>query len=179
MRSSATWSAWVTMPMSQTPTSLAEMPVTGGRPRVFNLPSGWYLPGGDGVADPVAGQGLDAANGILVQSKESPGVNARRIAVWNPRTGTVEVIGRARAVIDAYTPPGARLSLLAWLPAGCLLSGGCLMKITDTANGAVTTVRSPSAGGFAVGGASLTAAASRSSSTDHRGARRGSPSSSR
>ena len=139
--------------MSQTPTSLAEMPVTGGRPRVFNLPSGWYLPGGDGVADPVAGQGLDAANGILVQSKESPGVNARRIAVWNPRTGTVEVIGRARAVIDAYTPPGARLSLLAWLPAGCRPPGGCLVKITDTASGAVTTVRSPSAGGFAVGGA--------------------------
>ena len=139
--------------MSQTPTSLAEMPVAGGKPRVFNLPSGWYLPGGDGVADPVAGQGLDTANGILVQSKESPGVSARRIAVWNPRTGTVEVIGRARAVIDAYTPPGARFSLLAWLPAGCRPPGGCLVKITDTASGAVTTARSPSAGGFAVGGA--------------------------
>lgn len=138
--------------MSQTPTSLAEMPVAGGRPRVFTLPSGWYLPGGDGVADPVAGQGLDTANGILVQSKESPGVSAR-IAVWNPRTGMVEVVGRARAVIDAYTPRGARFSLLAWLPAGCPPPGSCLVKITDTASGAVTTVRSPSAGGFAVGGA--------------------------
>jgi hypothetical protein len=139
--------------MSQTPTSLTQTPVGGGRPRLLNLPRGWYLPGGNGLADPVAGQGLDAANGILVQSRESPGFRVRRIAVWNPRTGAVTVIGRARAVIDAYTPPGARYSLLAWLPAGCPSPGSCLVKITDTASGAVTTVRSPSPGGFATGGA--------------------------
>jgi hypothetical protein len=149
--------------MSQTPTSLTRTPVSGGRPRLFNLPRGWYLPGGNGLADPIDGQGLDAANGILVQSREAPGIGARRIAVWNPRTGAITVIGLARAVIDAYTPPGARYSLLAWLPAGCPLpgappastppAGSCVVQITNTASGAVTTVRSPSAGGFAFGGA--------------------------
>ena len=61
-------------------------------------------------------------------------------------------------MIDAYTPPGARYSLLAWLPAGCRRPstpppGSCLVEITNTASGAVTTVRSPSPGGFAIGGA--------------------------
>lgn len=144
--------------MSQTPTSLTQTPVSGGRPRLFDLPRGWYLPGGDGLADPIDGQGLDTANGILVQSRESPGIGARRIAVWNLRTGTVTVLGRARAVMDAYTPPGARYSLIAWLPAGCPQPGvpppgSCVVEITNTASGAVTTVRSPSAGGFAAGGA--------------------------
>jgi hypothetical protein len=139
--------------MSQWPDSLTETPVDGGRPRLLRLPPGWYLPGGDGLADPLAGQGLDTANGILVQSKESPGVGVRRIAVWNPRTGRIEVIGRARAVIDAYTPPGAHYSLLAWLAAGCAAPGRCPLKITDTASGAVTTVHSPTQGGFAIGGA--------------------------
>ncbi|MDR2988447.1 MAG: hypothetical protein LBV34_26795, partial [Nocardiopsaceae bacterium] len=105
--------------MSQMPTSLTETPVAGGRPRSLSLPRGWYLPGGNGLADPLEGQGLDTVNGIVVQSKESPGVSVRRIALWDPRTRTVQVIGRAQAVIDAYTPPGAHYSLLAWLPAGC------------------------------------------------------------
>ncbi len=70
--------------MSQTPTSLTQTPVGGGRPRLLNLPRGWYLPGGDGNADPVEGQGLDTANGILVQSRESPGVGAMRIASLEP-----------------------------------------------------------------------------------------------
>jgi hypothetical protein len=139
--------------MSQTPTSLAEMPVTGGRPRVLGLPRGWYLPGGDGLADALAGQGLDTANGIVVQSREAPGIGARQIAVWDPATGAVDVVGQARALIDAYTPPGGHYSLLAWLPATCSPPGSCAVRITNTASRAVTTVRSPSRGGFAVGGA--------------------------
>jgi hypothetical protein len=144
--------------MSQTPGSLISTPVAGGRARLLNLPHGWYLPGGDGTADPLAGQGLATANGIVVQSRDDPGVGARRIAIWNPDTGAVALIGLARAVIDAYTPPGARYSLLAWLPASCPQPGtrppgGCEVAITNTASGAVTTVRSPSAGGFANGGA--------------------------
>jgi hypothetical protein len=139
--------------MSQWPASLTETPVAGGRARLLSLPAGWYVPGGNGLADPLAGQGLDTANGILVQSKESPGVGVRRIALWNPRTGRVEVIGRARAVIDAFTPPGGHYSLLAWLPAGCAAPGSCLLKITDTASGTVTSVSSLTRGGFAIGGA--------------------------
>src|SRR4029077_7675029 len=102
-------------------------------PRVFDLPRGWFLPGGDGVADPMAGQGLDTANGVVCQSRESTGVGARRIAVWNPWTGVVKVIGRGRAVIDAYTPPGAHYSLLAWLPAVCPPPGSCRLAITKNA----------------------------------------------
>ncbi|MGN6793469.1 MAG: hypothetical protein ACTHJW_13885 [Streptosporangiaceae bacterium] len=139
--------------MSQWPASLTETPVAGGPPHILNLPRGWYLPGGNGLADLLAGQALDTANGILVQSRESPGVGVRRIALWDPQTGRVDVIGRAQAVIDAYTPPGARYSLLAWLPAGCASPGSCLVKITDTASDAVTTVHSPTRGGFAIGGA--------------------------
>jgi hypothetical protein len=139
--------------MSQWPDSLTETPVAGGRTRLLRLPAGWYLPGGDGLADPLAGQGLDTANGILVESRESPGVGVRRIALWNPQTGNIEVIGRASALIDAFTPPGDRYSLLAWLPAGCAVPGSCLLKITDTASGAVTTVHSLTKGGFAIGGA--------------------------
>ena len=51
----------------------------------------------------------------------------------NPRSGEVEVIGRDRAVIGAYTPPGARYSLLAWIPAGCPFPKNCLIQITNTA----------------------------------------------
>jgi hypothetical protein len=65
----------------------------------------------------------------------------------------VAVIGRELAVIGAYTPPGARYSLLAWLPAACPFPDNCLITITDTATLATRTVRSPLPGGFAVGGA--------------------------
>jgi hypothetical protein len=125
--------------MSQTATSLTETPVAGaGAPRQLTLPRGWYLPGGDGLPGLVPGQGLATANGIIVQSGESPGWRAQSLGVWSPRSGKVEVIGRELAVIGAYTPPGARYSLL---------------KITNTATGSARTVRSPLPGGFAVGGA--------------------------
>jgi hypothetical protein len=73
--------------------------------------------------------------------------------VWDPRSGKVTVIGRELAVIGAYTPPGARYSLLAWLPAACPFPDNCLVRITNTATLSTRTVRSPLPGGFAVGGA--------------------------
>jgi hypothetical protein len=75
--------------MSQTATSLSETPLSGGAPRQLTLPGGWYLPGGDGLPGVLSGAGLATANGIIVQSAESPGVRARTIAVWNPRSGKV------------------------------------------------------------------------------------------
>jgi hypothetical protein len=139
--------------MSQTATSLTETPVTGGAPRELTLPGGWYLPGGDGLPNVVGGDGLATANGIIVQSAESPGLRARTLAVWYPRSGKVAAIGRELAVIGAYTPPGARYSLLAWLPAACPFPDNCLIRITNTATLSTRTVRSPLPGGFAVGGA--------------------------
>jgi hypothetical protein len=140
--------------MSQTATTLTETPVTGGGAvRSLTLPRGWYLPGGDGLADLFSGAGLATANGIVVQSQTSPDPDGLVLGLWNPDGGRVAVIGRARAVIDAYTPPGARYSLLAWLPAGCRPAGGCPLAITNTATLSARTVRSPLRGGFAIGGA--------------------------
>ena len=140
--------------MSQTATSLTQTPVTAaGAPRQLTLPRGWYMPGGDGLPDLFSGEGFATANGIIVQSQESQGALAPILALWNPRSGKVEVIGRGRAVIDAYTPPGAHYSLLAWLPAACRFPSNCLLKITNTATLSTRAVRSPLRGGFALGGA--------------------------
>ena len=139
--------------MSQSPSVLAEYRLAGGRARTFNLPHGWYLPGGDGSPDVLSGAGLATADGIVVQSRASPGVGPRMLALWQPGSRTVTVIGRGRGALAAYTPPGSRYSLLAWLPAACRPPGSCLVRILNTASGATWTIRSPSAGGFAYGGA--------------------------
>ena len=139
--------------MSQTATTLTETPVTGGPARSLTLPRGWYLPGGDGLPDLLSGAGLATADGIVVQSQTSPDAGGLILGLWNPGHGRVTVIGLARAVIDAYTPPGAGYSLLAWLPAGCRPTEGCPLTITNTATMAARTVRSPLPGGFAMGGA--------------------------
>ena len=138
--------------MAQDATTLGEMPVAGGALRQLNLPRGWYLPGGAGDAG-LGYSGLATANGVIVQSAESLTWRPQRLAVWNPGSGQVEVLGRGLAVIGAYTPPGARYSLLAWLPAGCPFPDNCLLKITNTATLATRTMRSPLPGGFALGGA--------------------------
>jgi hypothetical protein len=137
--------------MSQTATSMTQTPVTGGTPRLLTLPPGWYLPGGDGLADVLSGAGLATANGILVQSGQSPAPDGMTIGLWNPAGHQVAVIGRAQAVIGAYTPAGGGRTLLAWLPAGC--AGDCPVQITDTATMAVRSVRSPLSHGFVMGGA--------------------------
>ncbi|MGH3254993.1 MAG: hypothetical protein ACRDOU_06205 [Streptosporangiaceae bacterium] len=140
--------------MSQTAISLTETPVTaGGAARLLTLPAGWYLPGGDGLADLVSGAGLATANGIVVQSRDGWDPGGSALALWNPASGRVVPVGRALAVIDAYTPPGAGFSLLAWIPAACRLPGNCPVKITNTATLSTRTVRSPRPGGFAMGGA--------------------------
>ena len=89
----------------------------------------------------------------MVQSLDGWSPGGSVLAVWSPGDGRVVVIGRAVAVIGAYTPPGARYSLLAWIPAGCRLPGNCPITITNTATLAARTVRSPLPGGFAMGGA--------------------------
>ena len=61
----------------------------------------------------------------------------------------MKIIGRGLDVIDAYTPPGARYSLLAWTRR---LLQHCPVGITNTATLASLTVRSPNRYGFAYGG---------------------------
>lgn len=142
--------------ISRTDTSLAEVPVSGptGRPDELTLPAGWYLP---------AGYSLAVANGIVVQSNDERAIgHPAQLAVWNPGTGRLQVIGRGvsapwgpplGAVISAYTPPGARYSLLAWMPASCQYPLSCSIRITNTATLASLTLRSPFRYGFALGGA--------------------------
>ena len=138
--------------MAQDATTLGEMPVAGGVARQLTLPRGWYLPGGDGSAE-LGYDGLATANGVIVQSRESASWRPQVLAMWNPASGTVKVLGRGLAVLGAYTPPQRRYSLLAWLPSACRFPDNCLLKITNTASLATRTLRGPLPGGFAVGGA--------------------------
>jgi hypothetical protein len=43
----------------------------------------------------------------------------------------------------ASTPPGARYSLLAWLPTRCSVGQDCPLRITNTATMSTKTVRPP------------------------------------
>ena len=139
--------------MSQTPTSLAEMPVAGGRPRVFNLPSGLVPPrrrwprGSGGRSGPGYGErhprpvqgvaGRECATDRGLEPADRSGRSHR------PGARGDRCLHAARRALQPARVASRRLPL----------PGGCMLNLTDTASGAVTTVRSPSAGGFAVGGA--------------------------
>ena len=93
------------------------------------------------------------AGGILVESG-GPATRTRTVmAVWDPKTGALKAIGKDIGVMAATTPPGARYSLLAWLPARCPAGQNCPLRITNTATMATKTVRSPLHHGFAIGAA--------------------------
>lgn len=121
----------------KTSTSLSELPADGtGTPRQLTLPAGWYLSGLLG--------NWPAAGGIVVYSARDASTTSA-LAIWNPDTGRVDVIGRDLDVIDTWSPAGARYSLIAWTSHGTL-------GITNTATRARLTVRSPGRYGFTYGG---------------------------
>ena len=128
----------------QTGTRLIELPADGtGAPRQLALPADWHMSGLLG--------NWAVAGGILVYSSDAdPSRHPLTVAVWNPATRSVKIISRGLDVIDAYTPPGARYSLLAWTPAGCMQH--CPVGITNTSTLASLTVRSPNRYGFTYGG---------------------------
>lgn len=130
--------------ITQTGTRLIELPPGGiGAPRQLVLPAGWHMSGLLG--------NWSVAGGIVVYSSDAdPSRHPVTLAVWNPAVGSVKVIGRDLDVIDAYTPPGARYSLLAWTPAGC--QQHCPVGITNTSTLANLTVRTPNRYGFTYGG---------------------------
>jgi hypothetical protein len=123
----------------QTASRLIELPADGiGSPRQLALPSGWHVSGGLG--------NWSVAGGIVIYSGPADQrLGPTILAAWNPRTGHVKIIGRDLDIIDTYTPPGARYSLLAWT------SGGVL-GITNISTLASLTVRSPNRYGFTYGG---------------------------
>jgi hypothetical protein len=132
--------------LAPTDTKVIELPARGsGARRELTLPSGWYLPYGWSVG---------VAHGILVQSGGQTTRPHTAMAVWDPATGALKVIIRRGSwAMAAYTPPGARYSLLAWERAGCSAGQNCPLKITNTATLSTKTLRSPLHHGFAVGGA--------------------------
>jgi hypothetical protein len=127
----------------QTGTRLIELPADGtGTPRRLALPAGWHMSG-------ILGNWSVAGGIIVYSSAADPGPRPVTLAIWSPTTGHVKIIGRGLNVIDTYTPPGARYSLLAWT-AGCRQR--CRLGIINTSTLASVTVRSPNRYGFTYGG---------------------------
>jgi hypothetical protein len=124
-------------------------PNGASRGRILQLPNGWYLsnPGLLGDPTPVV------ANGILVASApEQYTKNPTTLAIWNPMTGHVRVMGKTWKVIGSYTKPGARSSLVAWAPASCTETKNCSLHITDTSTLSTRLVHNPLGHGFEWGG---------------------------
>ena len=128
----------------QTVTRLIELPADGvGAARQLALPAGWHMSGLLG--------NWSVAGGIVVYSSAAdPARRPVTLAIWSPRTGHVKIIGRDLDIIDTYTPPGARYSLLAWTSADC--AQHCPVAITNTSTQGRLTVRSPNRYGFTYGG---------------------------
>lgn len=130
--------------------SLVEMPIRSNGPtRTFAIPRGWYLNAGGGLSNPIA-----VANGIVVQSAQGQtGNTPPTAAIWNPNTGAIVRLGPDQGLISAYTPVGARYSLLAWVPGSCETNPHCSLLVTNTVTRASTHIHSPLPYGFDVGGA--------------------------
>ena len=128
-----------------TDTRIVELPARGsGARHEFTLPPGWHLPSGGSTG---------MASGILVESGGQAARAHTVLAVWDPKTGALKVIGKDIEAIAAYTQPGARYGLLAWLPTRCSAGQNCPLRNTNTATVSTETVRSPLHHGFAIGGA--------------------------
>jgi hypothetical protein len=148
-------------------------PDGASRGHILVPPDGWNLTGASLLGDPTP----VVANGILVESataRSGPPVagcsdsggalcpattrlqqvrrNPFALGIWNPTTGHVRVVGRVWKVIGSYTEPGARSSLVAWVPASCENGGNCSLHITDTSTLSTRLVRSPLGHGFDWGG---------------------------
>lgn len=128
-----------------TATDVVELPAHGpGGGRELTPPRGWYLPYGGSIG---------VAGGLVVESGGQVTRAHTVVAVWNPGTGVLKAIGRDMGVMAAYTPPGGRHSLLAWLPGICSAGQNCRLRITNTATMSTQTVRSALHHGFAGGAA--------------------------
>lgn len=129
---------------------LLELPADGsGRALVLRAPAGWRMSGITfGWAPTVA------AGGIIVYSSGNqdyvpPGA---REGLWNPATGQVRMLGAGIEIFGVYTPPGARYSLVAWVPPSRDIALDDSLRITNTSTGATVVARSPLHHGFVAGG---------------------------
>ncbi len=119
--------------------------------RSYVWPKGWTIASAQLLGNPSP----VTANGILVQSPpDLSGKTPSRLGIWNLSTGHVRELGTVWKVDNTYTPPGARNSLVAWLPGACgLRQISCSLRITNTATLATWSVRNPLGNDFNWGGA--------------------------
>jgi hypothetical protein len=130
---------------------LLEEPAAGtGRVVVLRAPAGWYMSGFTAGWPPI-----QAAGGIIVYSSPNPDYvpPSAHVGVWNPAAGRVRTLGGGIDIFGVYTPPGARYSLIAWVPASRRVALNYPLRITSTLTGATVSVRSPLHHGFVAGGA--------------------------
>ena len=104
-----------------TSTQLAQF-TSGGQPTGHDLhiPSGWFLSDTNLLGDPTP----VIANGILVQSSPVQiGRSPLTLAIWDPSTHHVQIIGKVWKVIGTYTSPrGHTVSLRGFQPAARLFT---------------------------------------------------------
>jgi hypothetical protein len=132
--------------------TLLELPTDGlGRSAVLRAPAGWYMSGiGPGWVPTVA------APGVIVSSTHEPDYSVPRIArvgLWDPAKGQVRILGVGIGIFGLYTLPGARHSLIAWVPPSREIWQDNSFRITNTSTRATVTVRSPLHYGFVSSGA--------------------------
>jgi hypothetical protein len=127
------------------PSHLVELSPTGARlSPVWTVPSGYTL-NTYASQHPLAA----VAGGIAIESAlPSPQSGTYVLAIWNPTTGTVRVLGRDAFVIGSYTGPGANHSLLAWIDGSGTGAEVNRLAITDTATMTTRLISSPQSGVF-------------------------------
>jgi hypothetical protein len=131
--------------------TLLEMSADGsGRPIERSAPAGWFMS--------LLGAGWPptvAAGGVIVTSSDDQNYVPPTAAegVWNPATGQVHILGVGIGIFGVYTPPGARYSLIAWVPRSRGTAQDYSLRISNTVTGVTVWVRSPLRYGFAAGGA--------------------------
>jgi hypothetical protein len=124
-----------------TTTTIEHIDVSGHR-----LGGPWRLPAGQVLPSPPRA----VVGGVLTQSNDNAADPT--LSVWNPTTGGISRVGPSRDVIDTYTAPGARSSLVAYTAAGCRTTG-CGLMITRVPGGSTRRFAAPdSAPGFIGGG---------------------------
>jgi hypothetical protein len=137
--------------IARSSSELLELRADGsGRPVVLRAPASWYMSGLTAGWIPT-----QAAGGIIVYSRPAQDHDPpiARAGLWNPATGRVQILGVGIEIFGVYTPPGARYSLVAWVPRSRKIALNYSLRITNTSTGATVTARSPLHHGFVASGA--------------------------
>jgi hypothetical protein len=127
---------------STTTTTMARVDLDGRR-----LAGPWTLPPGQILSSPPRA----VVGGVLTQSSQ-PAAQLT-LSIWNPLTGHLSRVGPSRDVIDTYTAPGAKSTLVAYTASDCRTTG-CGLVITRVPGGSPRRIVPPDgAPGFISGGA--------------------------